>query len=205
MNENEIIFYEILLIWVVLTCFIFYYFFYKNRKTTYTQTEDIDEPKSRNPLGLLVEKLRFEKIRERIEAAQKILKSNNHSFEYIIDIPDDFELIETETSLLINGSEKSIGEICDDIALRNEMHEGFCMQLGDWRFFVIDDIAQSDIENKTIVMPPYHWLFLSCKFRDSIPGYDIHPFHYFYEPMTFKRVFDYGIGVEATDLTVEED
>ena len=68
----------------------------------------------------------------------------------------------------------------------------------------MDEIQQSDLEVKMFVMHASYWLFMSCKFRDSISGFGIHPFHYFYEPITFKRVLDYGIGIEATDLIIKD-
>ena len=89
--------------------------------------------------------------------------------------------------------------------MMEQLPNGYCVVLGSWRLFVLEDMAQSGLDVRTVVMPPYHWLFMSCKFRESITGYEQHPYKYFYEPFTFKRVLEYGIALEATDLVDEVD
>ena len=77
------------------------------------------------------------------------------------------------------------------------------MVFGKWRFFILDDMAQSSPELRTVVTPRDHWLFLSCKIRDSILGHDIYPYYYVYEPYTFEQLLEYGLAVEATDMPAD--
>lgn len=156
-------------------------------------------------IGELLEEKRLEKEQERAHQAEAVLNSSEKNWNGIIPVPSDIELIETEDRLLIKGPVGSISTICDHFALMEQLPEGYCMLFGEWRFFILNDTAQSSLELKTVVMPRDHWLFMSCKLRDSILGYDVHPYNYVYEPYTFKQVLEYGIAVEATDMPEDID
>ncbi|MGA9638548.1 hypothetical protein [Flavobacterium sp.] len=152
-------------------------------------------------MSTIVKKLSEEKLKERAINASKIIDKGEDEMTYVIDLPSDIKLIETETCLLIRGFVESIAKICLDFAAMEQLPEGYCVTLGNWKLFVLEDFPQSSRDDKIIVMPADHWLFLSCKLRDSIHGHDFHPYNYMYEPFSFKRVLEYGIGVEATDYT----
>jgi hypothetical protein len=150
-------------------------------------------------ISTIVKKLSEEKLNERAIIADKIMNQSDNEMTYAIDLPSDIELVETDSCLLIKGPVESIAKICDEFSYMEQLPDGFCATLGDWKLFILEDFSQSSREDKIIVMPADHWLFMSCKLRDSITGEDIHPYNYIYEPYTFKRVLEYGVGVEATD------
>lgn len=199
-SDNAIIIQIILLLLLIFGYFI--YQFNSRRLSRRYFSEDTKETGiSTSPtLSSILQMKAHEKQLERITKATTITNNADEDLTHIISLPDDIELIETVTCLVLKGSVQSIREICNEIEVMEQLPSGSCMRLGDWRFFVMEDIAQSSREEKLVVMPPDHWLFMSCKFRDSIMGEDIHPYNYVYEPFTFKKVLDYGVGVEATDL-----
>jgi hypothetical protein len=154
---------------------------------------------SQETIGAITKKLTEEKLKERVIKADKIIDQSDDEMTYSIVLPTDIKLIETDACLLITGSVESIAKICDEFSNMEQLPEGFCVILGDWKLFILEYTPQSSLEHKTVVMPADHWLFMSCKLRDSIYAYDYHPYNYMYEPFTFKKVLEYGIGVEATD------
>ena len=177
------------------------YYFNKRRKFLKQKREEKKDSVSTSPetISAIVKKLSEEKLNERAINADKIMDQSDDEMTYAIDLPSDIELMETDTCLLIKGPVESIAKICDEFSYMEQLPDGFCATLGDWRLFVLEDTPQSSLEHKTVVMPADHWLFMSCKLRDSIMAYDMHPYNYVYEPFSFKRVLEYGIGVEATD------
>lgn len=166
------------------------------RKTTLEK--EVDIPREIPTITNIVKQKFAEKVMQRRHAAAQIMQFNSHLTQSIV-LPKSIELVETEKCLLIRGTVEDLSKICDQIALFDELPEGFCMQLGEWHFFSLENERESNHEEKFIVMPRDHWLFASCKLRDSINGYDVHPYNYVYEPFSFNVVLNYGIGVEATD------
>jgi hypothetical protein len=146
-----------------------------------------------------LEKKTQDKLEQRHVHAECIIEQDNGAMLYSITLASDIQLLETDNHLLIKGKVKSIAAICDEFAVMEQLPEGHCVLLGDWKLFVLDDIPQSSREDKVFVLPTNYWLFMSCKLKDSIYGEDMHPYIYAYEPFTFKKVLEYGIGVEATD------
>ncbi len=198
MFENPLLLYAALIIIAGLAYFIF---FYKKGTKHYFYSENIKpQSLSNSVINSILQQKSEEKLQGRISKVDAILNNSDEDMTYVIPFPDDIQLIETDDSFLIKGSVKSISEICDELATMQQLPQGYCMQLGNWRFFVLDDFIQSSREDKIVVLPANYWLFMSCKFRDSILGEDVHPYNYIYEPITFKKVLEYGIGVEATDL-----
>jgi hypothetical protein len=128
-----------------------------------------------------------------------IINHGNEEILYSIPLASDLQILETDNCLLIKGAVESIATICDVLAIMEQLPQGYCVKLGDWKLFVMEVISQSSREDKLIVMPRNNWLFMSNKLRDSIYGEEIHPYIYANEPFTFKKILDYGIGVEATD------
>lgn len=177
------------------------YYFNTRRKSLKQKREEKNAyvSNSQETISTIVKKLSQEKLNERAISADKIMNQSDDEMTYAIDLPSDIELIETDTCLLIKGSVESIAKICNEFSYMEQLPDGFCATLGDWKLFILEDFPQSSREDKIIVMPADHWLFMSCKLRDSITGQDIHPYNYIYEPFTFKRVLEYGVGVEATD------
>lgn len=177
------------------------YFFIARRKLLKQKREEKNclVSESTDTISAFAKKISEEKLKERTFNADKIIDKSNDEMTHIIDLPTDITLIETDTCLLIKGSVESIAKICDEFSYMEQLPDGFCAILGDWKLFILEDTPQSSLEDKIVVMPADHWLFMSCKLRDSIFAEDMHPFNYVYEPFTFKRVLEYGIGVEATD------
>ncbi len=194
MFENPLLLYTALLIIAGLAYFIFFY--KKGRKHYFYEESNI--PIQPTLASQLSQKFQ-ENFDNNTKKVNQILEKGNQDMTYIIVLPKDVELIETEACLLIKGTTKSILAIGDELALMEQLPQGYCMQIGNWHFFVLNDTTQSSREDKLVVMPPDHWLFMSCKFRDSLLGEDVHPYQYNFEPFTFKKVLKYGIGVEATD------
>jgi hypothetical protein len=176
---------------------------FREKEPVSEATDDYSKKSGHQNLTETVQAKRLEEEEERVRKAELML--NDKEFTGRINIPSDISLIETESCLLIKGSVESIASICDELAVMEQLPEGYCLMLGEWRLFVLDDMAQSDRELKTVVMPRDHWLFMSCKLRDSILGYDVHPYNYVYEPFTFKQVLEYGIGVEAIDINNQNE
>ena len=177
------------------------YLFNKRRKLLKQKREEKKDSVSNSPesISTIVKKLSEEKLNERASNADKIMEQSDDEMTYAIDLPSDIELMETDSCLLIKGPVESIAKICDEFSYMEQLPDGFCATLGDWKLIILEYTPQSSLEHKTVVMPADHWLFMSCKLRDSILAYDIHPYNYVYEPFSFKRVLEYGIGVEATD------
>ncbi|MWB96299.1 hypothetical protein GON26_18195 [Flavobacterium sp. GA093] len=132
-------------------------------------------------------------------AADKIVNEMSKETVYKMPMFSDIELIENENHLLIKGAVRSLAAVCYEFSNMEQLPDGYCVQLGEWKLVVKEDIINCNRENKTIMMPPDYWLFMSSKLRDSIYADDVHPYVYVYEPFTFKKVLAYGIGVEATD------
>lgn len=198
MFENPLLLYAAILI---IACLAYFIFFYKKGKKHYFYNENIKTHLQSNAkIGFILQQKSEGKRQERISKAHAILDNGNQEMTYIMPVPNDIQLIETDNCFLIKGSQKSIHEICNELGVMEQLPQGYCVQLGNWRFFVMENISQSSREDKIVVMPANYWLFMSCKFRDSIMGEDVHPYNYNYEPFTFKKVLDYGIGVEAIDL-----
>ncbi|SHF70680.1 hypothetical protein SAMN05443549_10180 [Flavobacterium fluvii] len=177
------------------------YLFNTRRKLLKQKREEKNGSSSNSPetISAIIKKLSEEKLKERAINADKIMDQSDDEMTYAIDLPSDIELVETDSCLLIKGPVESIAKICDEFSYMEQLPDGFCATLGDWRLFILEYTPQSSLEHKTVVMPADHWLFMSCKLRDSIYAEDIHPYNYVYEPFTFKRVLEYGIGAEATD------
>jgi hypothetical protein len=159
---------------------------------------------TKNDLSVIAQNAAKQKLQEQAGQAQAVLNNGDDDMTYIIAIPPNIRLVETTDCLMITGPKAGIDMICDEFAMMEQLPNGYCVVLGDWRFFVLEDTAQSDASVRLVVMPHYHWLFMSCKLRESITGYEQHPYKYFYEPFTFATVLEYGIGVEATDMANEE-
>lgn len=197
MIENTVLLYLTTLILIALAYFIFFYkkgkkhYFYKENNETHLQFN--------SGMESILQQKSEEKRQERIRKVDAILDNGDEDMTYQIPLPADIQLLETDICFLIKGSVKSIRKICDELAAMEQLPQGYCMQLGNWHFFVLDDFTQSSREDKIVVLPANYWLFMSCKFRDSLLGEDIHPYQYNFEPFTFKKVLEYGIGVEATD------
>lgn len=139
------------------------------------------------------------KLKKRVQKAVEIINQSDEQMTYSIVLPSDVKLLETEKGLLIKGSVRSIAVVCYEFSNMEQLPEGFCVQLGDWKLFILEEKPQSSREDKIFIMPSDYWLFMSTKLTDSIYGEEMHPYNYIYEPFTFKKVLDYGIGVEATD------
>ncbi|HKO78602.1 MAG TPA: hypothetical protein VJU52_15405 [Flavobacterium sp.] len=150
-------------------------------------------------LSMILEKKSKEKLEHRSIQKMKIINHSNGEMLYSIPLASDLQILETDSCLLIKGTVESIASICDILAIMEQLPQGCCVKLGDWKLFVMEVISQSSREDKLIVMPRSNWLFMSNKLRGSIYGEDTHPYIYDNEPFTFKKVLDYGIGVEATD------
>jgi hypothetical protein len=150
-------------------------------------------------LSAVLEKKSQEKLKERAINADKIIKQGDEQMTFAIPLAPDIQLLETDSCLLIKGSVQSIATICYEFSNMEQLPEGYCVQLGNWKLFILEDVPQSSREDRIVVMPRNHWLFMSSKLRDSIYGEDIHPYVYIYEPFTFKKVLEYGIGVEVID------
>ncbi|WP_123890407.1 hypothetical protein [Flavobacterium frigidimaris] len=145
-----------------------------------------------------------DKLKKRVSNAERIIDQSVEQMTYSIVLPLDIKLIETDNCILIKGSIESIETICYEFSNMDQLPEGFCVQLGDWKLFILEEKPQSCREDKIIVMPADHWLFMSRKLKESIHGEEIHPYNYIYEPFTFKKVLKYGIGAEATDYNNRE-
>lgn len=150
-------------------------------------------------LSVNLKKKPQEKLEKRAIQATKRINPTAKEMHYTIPLAADIRLLETDSCLLIKGSIKSIAAICEVLTTMEKLPQGYCVQLGDWKLFVMEVISQSSREDKLIVMPRNYWPFMSSKLKDSIYGKDKHPYIYAYEPYTLKKVLDYGIGVEATD------
>jgi hypothetical protein len=150
-------------------------------------------------LSAVLEKKSQEKLKERAINADKIIKQGDEQMTFAIPLAPDIQLLETDSCLLIKGSVQSIATICYEFSNMEQLPEGYCVQLGNWKLFILEDVPQSSREDRIVVMPRNHWLFMSSKLRDSIYDEDIHPYVYIYEPFTFKKVLEYGIGVEVID------
>ena len=192
-----------LIIQIVLLLFIIFgyttYLFISRRKILKQKDQEILVSNFSASIGSVLDKKVEEKLKQRTINAQQIMEQSEGEMSYSLVLPSDIKLIETESCLLINGSIESIEKICYEFSNMDQMPEGFCVQLGGWKLFILEDKPQSSREDKIIVMPADHWLFMSCKLSESIHGHEMHPYNYIYEPFTFKKILEYGIGVEATD------
>ncbi|MFC5283431.1 hypothetical protein [Pedobacter alpinus] len=189
---------SLLLLGLVSLVSIFIAWFNKQESNP-TPHETLRDIMPKKNLSELLEAKKLEKQHERTQQAKNILDDSGESFTSIIPVPADVELIEKMDRLLIKGSVKSLSLICDYFALMEQLPEEYCMLMGQWEFSVLEGAAASSLMTRTVTMPRDYWLFMSCKLRDSILGYDVHPYNYVYEPLTFKQVLEYGIAVEATD------
>lgn len=116
---------------------------------------------------------------------------------YSIILESDIKLLETDTCLLIKGSVQSIEKICYEFSNMEHLPESFCVQLGDWKLFILEQKPQSSREHKTIIMPANYWFVMSNKLKEIMYEEENNPYHNNCEPGTFKKVLEYGIGVEA--------
>jgi hypothetical protein len=132
-------------------------------------------------------------------AADKIVNETSKETIYKMPMFSDIELIETENHLLIKGAVRSLAAVCYEFSNMEQLPDNYCVELGEWKLFVKENTIKCSRENKTIMLPPDYWLFMSSKLKDSIYADDVHPYIYVYEPFSFKKVLEYGIGVEATD------
>ena len=175
MFENPLLLYTALLLIAGLAYFVFFYkkgrkhYFYeeRNKPVQSTLTSQLDKKFQEH----------FDKNTKKVN---QILEKGNQDMTHIILLPKDVELIETETCLFLEGTTKSILALCDELALLEQLPQGYCLQLKDWHFFVLIDTTQSSREDKLLVMPSDHWLFMSCKFRDRVLGGDVHPYQYYF-------------------------
>jgi hypothetical protein len=195
----------ILLIQIVLSSLLILgysaYLYYIRTKLATKKLEKKNIPLSNiyGNISVNLKKKHHEKLEQRAIQTTKRINHTAEEMHYSIPLAPDIQLLETDSCLLIKGTVQSIAAICDEFATMEQLPQGYCVQLGDWKFFVMEVISQSSREDKLIVMPRSHWLFMSSKLKGSIYGKDLHPYIYVYEPFTFKKVLDYGIGVEATD------
>ncbi len=178
------------------------YLWYTRRKVMRQQREENKVWGSHfsESIGGVLERKSQDTLLQRITQAKKIYQYGDQGMTHIIALASDIQLIACEKHLLIKGSIQSIAAICDVFAIMEQLPEGYCVQLGDWKLFVLSGSPHSSAEDKIVVLPREYWLFMSCKFRDSIYGEDFHPYVYVYEPFTFRKVLAYGIGVEAVNF-----
>jgi len=179
---------------------LFCLFFFKTKKHQQTITSKLKDASSFSATELRVaENESLERQKERVAKALAILNEASDKITYMVPLPPDIILQETKKHLLIKGSVKSLVAICDELEIMELLPAGYCMQLGEWRFFIVEDMTQSSLKDKIVVMPPDLWWLMTCKLKDSIYGNEIKPYNYVFEPFTFKQVLEYGIGVEAID------
>ncbi len=195
--ENGLIIQIILLLFIIFGYTTFLYI--SRRKIIKQKEQDILVSNFSGSISTLLHKKSEEKLKQRTINARQMVNQSEDQMTYSIVLPLDIKLIETESCLMIRGTVESIEIICYEFSNMDQLPEGFCIQLGDWKLFIFEDMPQSSREDKIIIMPADHWLFMSCKLKESIHGYEMHPYNYIYEPLTFKIVLEYGIGVEATD------
>jgi hypothetical protein len=190
------------LIFIAVLPILAYYFFFhkKNKNQDFKKGTHLQ---SNSEMMSLIQQKSDEALNDRIALANTILKNSNEILIYDIPLEADIEVIETNECLLIKGSTKSLNSLCDFFAAMEQLPQGYGLQLGNWEFIVLNNYTISSIEEKKIILPQEYWLFMSCKFKDSISGEDIHPYLFDFEPYSFKKVLDYGIVMEATDYQMK--
>lgn len=152
--------------------------------------------------GVILNRKDKKNISEQYTSEKKLSDQNEDQMTYSIVLSSDIKLIEEENFLLIKGSVDSIAKICDEFSNMDQLPEGFCVKLGDWKLYILEYTPQSSIKHKTIVMPGDNWYSLSCQLRDSISENDLQANNY--ENFAFKKVLEYSIEVEATDFSVQK-
>lgn len=201
MENNTII--EIILLLSIILGYSVYLYILRRRIITYKRLgQGILVSDFSGSMSIALNKKQEEKLRQSVFKAEQMMNQTKEQMTYSIVLPSDIKLVETESCLLIKGFIESIEKICYEFSNMDQLPEGFCVQLGDWKFFILEEKPQSSREDKIIVMPASHWLFVSRKLRESINGQEMHPCTYIYEPSTFKKILQYGIGVEATDYII---
>lgn len=200
--ENNTIIEIILLLSLILGYSI--YFYKLTRRILITKRQEHNILVS-NFLGQMIaafNKNSEEKLKQSLNKAERIINQSKEQMTYSIVLPSDIKIIETESCLVIKGFIESIEKICYEFSNMDQLPEGFCVQLADWKFFILETEPQSSLEDKIIVMPGKYWLLVSKKLRENIHEHEIHPYTYIFEPFSFKKTMKYGIGVEATDYNI---
>jgi hypothetical protein len=201
-TENNTIIEIILLLSLILGYSVYLYILRRRIMTQKRQEMDVLVS---NYSGIMIpaaNKKSEKKLKQSVVKAERIISQSKEQMTYSIVLQSDIKLIETENCLLIKGLIESIEKICYEFSNMDQLPEGFCVQLGEWKLFILEEKPQISREDKIIVMPAKHWLLAGRKLKESINGYEKHPYTYFYEPFTFKKTMKYGIGVEATDYII---
>lgn len=148
-------------------------------------------------LNTILVKKAHERSKKKALKSKDVSDQNDEQMTYSIILESDIKLVETDTCLLIKGSVESIEKICYEFSNMEQLPESFCVQLGDWKLFILEKMLQSSREHKTIIMPANYWLILSSELKESMYAEVHHSYQDKSRHDIFEKVLDYSISVEA--------